>query len=214
VMMSTPALLNNVLEEKMQKIAEVLVSSVTPFELLAGKLLSAALVSLSLAVVYLGGALVFLNTVDGIPPQILAAVTPGLIGWFVLFLLLALVIDGSVFSALGAACSEIQDAQTLMMPAMIILVMPMMVLGVLIKSPDGTLAHVLTYIPPITPVVLFLRINVPPGVAAWEIVLALALCGAFTWGCVVAAGKIFRIGVLSQGQAPSYRKLLGWLMSD
>ena len=214
VMMSTPALMNNVLEEKMQKIAEVLVSSVTPFELLAGKLLSAALVSLSLATVYLGGALVFLNTIEGIPPQFLAAVTPSLIGWFLLFLLLALIIDGSIFSALGAACSEIQDTQTLMMPAMIVLVMPMMVLGLLIKSPDGTVARILTFIPPITPVVLFLRINVPPGAELWEIIVALLLCGVFTWFCVKAAGKIFRIGVLSQGQAPSYRKLLSWLMSD
>jgi ABC-2 type transport system permease protein len=214
VMMSTPALMNNVLEEKMQKIAEVLVSSVTPFELLMGKLLSAVGMSLTLAVLYLGGALVFLNSTDSIPHQILDAVTPGVLAWFLVFLLLCLIIDGAIFSALGAACTEMQDAQTLMMPAMIVLVAPMMFLGPLIQSPDGTLARVLTFIPPLTPVVLFLRINVPPGAELWEVLLALGLCLVFTWYCVKAAGKIFRIGVLSQGQAPSYRKLVSWIFSD
>jgi ABC-2 type transport system permease protein len=214
VMMSTPALMNNVLEEKMQKIAEVLVSSVTPFELLMGKLFSAVAMSLTLALIYVGGALIFLNSLDSIPPQFLAAVTPGLLGWFLVFLLLSLIIDGAIFSGLGAACSEIQDAQTLMMPAMIVIVAPMMFLGPLIQSPDGTLARVLTFIPPMTPVVLFLRVNVPPGAELWEVLLALGLCLVFTWYCVKAAGKIFRIGVLSQGQAPSYRKLVSWLFSD
>jgi ABC-2 type transport system permease protein len=214
VMMSTPALMNNVLEEKMQKIAEVLVSSVTPFELLMGKLFSAVAMSLTLALIYVGGALIFLNSLDSIPPQILAAVTPGLLGWFLVFLLLSLIIDGAIFSALGAACSELQDAQTLMMPAMIVIIAPMMFLGPLIQAPDSTLARVLTFIPPVAPVVLFLRINVPPGAELWEVLLALGLCVVFTWYCVKAAGKIFRIGVLSQGQAPSYRKLVGWLFSD
>lgn len=214
VMMSTPALLNNVLEEKMQKIVEVLVSSVSPFDLLLGKLLAAVGVSLSLAVIYLGGGLVFLHTMDGIPTPILDAVTPAMLGWFVLLLLLSLTICGSIFSALGAACSEIQDAQTLMTPAMIVLVVPMMFLGPLIKSPDGVLARVLTFIPPITPSVLFFRLNAPPGVGALEAVLALALCLVFAFFAVKGAAKVFRIGVLSQGQAPSYRKLLSWMLSD
>ena len=214
VMMSTPALMNNVLEEKMQKIAEVLVSSVMPFDLLMGKLLSAVAVSLTLAVIYVGSLLVFLNSMEQIPTHVLEAVSPALLGSFLLFLLLALLINGSIFSALGSACSEIQDTQTLMMPVMIVLILPMMFLGPILKSPDGTIAQVLTYIPPATPVVLFLRIHVPPGCELWEILVALALCVLFTIGCVRAGAKIFRIGMLSQGQAPSFRKLLGWIVSE
>ncbi len=213
VMMSTPALMNNVLEEKMQKIAEVLVSSVSPFGLLLGKLLSAVLVSLTLAILYVGAILLFVHNVDQVPAAIVDAISPGVLAWFVFFMLMALLIYGSIFSALGAACSEIQDAQTLMMPAMMVLIIPMMFLGPIIKSPDGALATALSYFPPATPVVMFLRISMPPGAEWWEITVAIVVMVIFTLGCVLAASKIFRIGILSQGQTPSYRKLVGWLVS-
>jgi len=213
VMMSTPALMNNVLEEKMQKIAEVLVSSVSPFGLLLGKLLSAVLVSLTLAILYVGAILLFVHNVDQVPTQIVDAISPGILAWFLFFMLMALLIYGSIFSGLGAACSEIQDAQTLMMPAMLVLIVPMMFLGPIIKSPDGMLATVLSYFPPATPIVMFLRIAMPPGAEWWEIALSSLLMVLFTLGCVLASSKIFRIGILAQGQTPSYRKLLGWLVS-
>jgi ABC-2 type transport system permease protein len=213
VVMSVPALMNNVLEEKMQKIAEVLISSVTPFELMMGKLLSAVCVSMTLGVLYVGTALAFVHNVDDIPPQVLTALNPGILAWFTFFLLLALLIFGSMFSALGSACSELQDAQTLMMPAMILMMLPMFFLGPVIDNPGGPLATILSLIPPFTPLLLFLRMAIPPGVQWWELTLALVLTGAFTSVCVMGSAKIFRIGILSQGQTPTYRNLIGWLMS-
>jgi len=147
VMMSTPALLNNVLEEKMQKIAEVLVSSVSPFELLMGKLFSAVLVALTLGALYLGGLLLFVHNAESlvsvpIPPQIFNALGWQNMAWFGLFLLLALLIFGSMFSALGSACSELQDAQTLMMPATIMIVLPMMFLSSVPSSRSMTMKNV------------------------------------------------------------------------
>lgn len=215
VMMSTPALLNNVLEEKMQKIAEVLVSSVRPFDLLMGKLLSAVGVSLTLAVLYVGAAIVTLNVID-VPPAV-QAVLPALTGsnlaWFALFLLLALLIYGAMFSAIGAACSEIQDAQSLMTPAMLMLVVPLMFMGIVVKSPDGTLATVLSLIPPFTPILMFLRVTLPPGAATWQVLLALVLTLLYTGLVIKAAEKIFRIGILMQGDSPSLRKLASWILS-
>jgi len=213
VMMSAPALMNNVLEEKMQKIAEVLVSAVSPFELLMGKLLAAVLVSVTLGVLYLGSGLVFVHQVDEVPPQVVAALGPGILAWFSVFLVLALLIYGSMFSALGAACSELQDAQTLMMPAMMLFMIPMFFLGPVIENPGGTLATIFSLIPPFTPLLMLVRVAVPPGVDWWQLALALVLTAGFTTLTVMASGKIFRIGILSQGQTPSYKKLIGWLMS-
>lgn len=215
VMMSTPVLLNNVLEEKMQKIAEVLVSSVEPFDLLMGKLLSAVGISLTLAVLYVGAGIVALNVAE-VPPMV-QAVLPALTGtnllWFGVFMLLALLIYGSMFSAIGAACSEIQDAQSLMTPAMMLLVVPLMFMGMVIESPDGTLATALSLFPPCTPIVMFLRVTVPPGVPLWQLLVALALTIVYTALVIKAAEKIFRVGILMQGQAPTLRKLAGWIMS-
>ena len=106
VMFVAPSMLNNVLEEKIQKISEFLVSSVTPFQLMMGKLLGAIGVGLTLTTIYLGAAYGLawhFEIVDQIPISIFV--------WFVFFLLLALIIFGSVFSAIGAACSEIRDAR-------------------------------------------------------------------------------------------------------
>ncbi|MCB9897888.1 MAG: ABC transporter permease [Planctomycetes bacterium] len=215
VMMSTPVLMNNVLEEKMQKIAEVLVSSVAPFDLLLGKLIAAAGISLTLAVLYLGAGLVFAHTADlgGQASAVIAAMSPANLAWFLLFMVMALFIFGSVFSAIGAACSEIQDAQSLMTPTMVVFVLPMMFFGSVLKDPSSSLSRGLSLFPPATPIIMFLRVTVPPGVEVWELALAIVLTGLFTLGAVKAAEKIFRIGILSQGQAPTFRRLLGWLVS-
>lgn len=215
VMMSTPVLLNNVLEEKMQKIAEVLVSSVAPFDLLLGKLLSAAGISLTLALLYLGAGLIFANNADlgGQAEAVLAAMSFTNLLWFVVFLVMSLLIFGSLFSAIGAACSEIQDAQSLMTPAMLIFVLPMMFIGTVIHDPGGSLARGLSLFPPATPTIMFLRVTIPPGVQVWELVLAVVLTTLFTLLTIKAAEKIFRIGILSQGQTPTLRRLIGWIFS-
>ncbi|MFT5290111.1 MAG: ABC-2 type transport system permease protein [Planctomycetota bacterium] len=207
IMMAAPPALNNVLEEKMQKISEVLVSAVTPFQLILGKLVGTASVALTLSVVYLGGATVVLHHFgygDLVDPQLYA--------WFFVFLILAVFIFGSVFTAIGAACSEIRDAQSLMTPAMLMIMLPMFLFGPVMDAPDSALARWASLFPPATPFLMFLRIGIPPGAALWEILLGVVLCTLFTLSAVWAGGKIFRIGLLSQGQAPSFLKLIGWVL--
>lgn len=207
VMVSAPQLMNQVLEEKMQRIAEVLVSAVTPFQLMLGKLLAGAMVSMTLAILYLGG--VWWAThhwgVDHFVPG-------GIYLWFPLLLVLAFLTYGSMFSALGSACSELRDAQSMMMPAMIAVLIPLFAWTVILESPNGPVARVLTFFPSATPTVLLLRLAAPPGPPAWETALAalysLATAAAFVW----ASGRIFRIGLLAQGQTPSLRRLAGWIL--
>ncbi|MHC4550931.1 MAG: ABC transporter permease [Planctomycetota bacterium] len=209
VMMATPALLNNVLEEKMQRIAEILVSSVSPFELFLGKLLGTVFVSWTLAVLYLGGityVLLYFGVADVVPVS--------LYFWLLFWQLMALLIFGSIFSGIGAACSEMRDAQAMMGPAMLILILPMFVWFIVLRQPDSPFAVGISLFPPATPFLMLLRLAVPPGPALWEISLAILLTVAFTLACVWAASRIFRIGVLAQGQAPSFRRLLSWVFSS
>jgi ABC-type Na+ efflux pump permease subunit len=209
VMMSAPALLNNVLEEKMQRIAEVLISSVSPFELFLGKLLGSALVSWTLAVLYLGGITYVLHSfglADSVPASLYL--------WFLFWQFLALMIFGSIFSGIGAACSELRDAQSLMMPAMILVMIPMFTWFTVLEQPGSSFAVGMSLFPPCTPFLMMLRLAVPPGPEVWELVVAVLLTVAFTLACVWAAGKVFRIGILAQGQAPSFRRLLGWVFSS
>ncbi len=209
VMSVAPAMLNTVLEEKMQKISEFLVSSVTPFQLMLGKLFAGVGVAFTLSLLYLGavyGLVSYFGFQDRVPPTIYL--------WFMLFLLLALTIFGSMFSAIGAACSEIRDAQGLMTPIVLMLVIPMLSLGPVLTSPSSMFSRLISLVPPATPILMFVRIAIPPGPPVREVVLAIALTLAFAAGCVWAAGKVFRIGILSQGQTATMRRLFQWVLSS
>ena len=209
VMTVAPSMLNNVLEEKMQKISEFLVSSVSPFQLMLGKLLGGVAVAATLSIIYLGAAYElarYFEFHDRIPLTLYL--------WFFLFVLLALVIFGSIFSAIGAACSEIRDAQGLMTPVMLLVIIPMLCLGPVIDSPSSTFSRMVSLFPPATPMLMFVRIAIPPGPPLWEVVLGVMLALAFATCCVWAAGKVFRIGILSQGQPATMGKLVQWVFSS
>ena len=208
VMSSAPTLLNSVLEEKMQKIAEVLISSVSPFDLMLGKLLGAVMLSVTLSLIYLGAAIFAVWKYD-----VAYLIPASHYFWFLLFQLLALFIYGSIFSAVGAACTEIRDAQNLMFPAMLGMLVPMWVFLPILQSPNSAFSRVMSLIPPFTPMLMMLRISVPPGPPWWEIALGVVLTILFMLGCVWASAKIFRIGLLSQGQPPSFAKLISWVFS-
>jgi ABC-2 type transport system permease protein len=211
VLSSTPALLNNVVEEKTQKISEILVASITPFQLLMGKLIGTAGVALTLSVVYVGSGLVFIHVSDAVPQAVRDAVTPGLLGWYALFQVISLFIYGAVLSAIGAACSEVQEAQNAMGWVILVLMFPLWFLDPVITEPGGTVARLLSFFPPTAPAVMLVRIAVPPGVAFWEIGLSVVLTLLFVVAVVTVAGRIFRVGILAQGQTPGLRQLGEWI---
>ena len=208
VMMTAPQMLNNVLEEKMQKIAELLISCVSPFQLMLGKLLGTVLVALTLCVLYLGT--VYYLTVHF---EVSHLVPLRIYLWLLLFTGLALIMFGSVFSAVGAACSEIRDAQSLMMPIMLLVILPLLCWVPIAESPASTFARLLSLFPPATPMIMLLRIGLQPGPPWWEVALGVVLTTAFALGCVWAGGKVFRIGILAQGQTPSLVTLVRWVFT-
>ena len=106
-----------------------------------------------------------------------------------------------------------RDAQSLMTPAMIFIMIPFFCWGIILKNPNSTFATLVSLFPPATPMLMMLRIAVPPGPPWWEVLLGVILCGASIVLCVWAGGKIFRIGILAQGQAPSFARLLSWVIS-
>lgn len=208
IMMTAPTLLNQVLEEKTQKISEILISAVSPFQLLMGKLLATVGVALSLSTLYLSAiyaATVYFGFSDLIDPIVYP--------WFFLFLIMALFMYGSIFSAIGAACNEIKDAQSLMTPAMIIVMIPFFTFSIILQSPNSTFAAGMSLFPPATPTVMLLRILLDPGPPLWQLLLGIVLTAAFSVFCVAAAGKVFRIGILAQGQTPNLWQLIKWIVS-
>ena len=208
VVLSTPQLMHAVLTEKMSRISEVLLGSVSPFELMAGKLLGSLAVSLLLVSVYA------ISAVSAAARLGLASAIPlSLIGWFVCFLLLALLLYGAAFVAIGSACTDVKDAQNLMLPIMLPLTVPLMLSASVVESPSSSLAVGLSMFPLSAPIVMLLRVGLHPTPPLWQVVLSALLTLATTVGCVWAAGRIFRIGLLSQGKSASFRQMARWIFT-
>jgi ABC-2 type transport system permease protein len=142
IQMTTPILLNSVIEEKMQRISEVLLSSVTPFQLLAGKLIAGMGVGLTFSAAYLASlslTLRYFEKLDWVPE--------GTYLWFFVFLMVGMLTFGSLFAAVSSACQDLKDSQNFAGTIVIILLIPMMLSIVTIESPDGPLAVFLSLCP-------------------------------------------------------------------
>jgi len=207
VMGSAGPLMNSVLEEKMQRIAEVLLSSIPPFQLMLGKLLGTVAVALTTGSVYLLGAYLALKRagyVQYFPWD--------QVWWFIAFLSLAVLMFGSIFIAIGASVTDMKEAQSMMTPAMLLLVSPMFVWFNVVREPNSTIALAMSLIPPMTPMLMIVRQSVPPGVPVWQPLSGIVLVLATTLICVFAAGRIFRVGMLMQGKGAKVSEMVRWAL--
>jgi ABC-2 type transport system permease protein len=209
VMSGAPQLLNSVIEEKMSRISEVLIGSVTPFELMMGKLAGCIAVSLLLAGFYVFGGIGVARHF-GYGDAIHAAD----IAWLFLFLVMASFMFGSVFITIGAACSDLKDAQGMMPPAMLMLMLPWLTWFAVLNAPDSPISMGLSFFPTATPFLMLLRIMLPPGPPVWQIVVSVAITAASTVAMVYAAGKIFRTGLLMQGKPPTLGEMWRWVRAS
>lgn len=205
VQMATPVLLNSVIEEKMQRIVEVLLSSVSAGQLLWGKLIAGVSIGMTFSGVYSVTSVVALakfGREDYLPAEFLP--------FFFLFLLVAMLTYGALFAAISSACQDLKDSQNMAGVVMIMLVIPM-ILGVsLIHSPESVLASVLSFIPPFSPMIMTLRLAIPPGPEPWEPIVAVLINLVFAAVVIWGASRVFRIGILAQGKTPSWRELIRW----
>jgi ABC-2 type transport system permease protein len=202
----TPAM-QGVVEEKMNRISEMVLGSIRPFELMMGKVLGLMAVSLTLAFIYLGAAYwaAWYYGVAGL-------ITPGVMAWFFVYLILAVIMYGSLFIAVGTACSDLQQTQTMLWPVMLLAMLPLFVWLNVVREPTSTFSTVASLIPTATPMLMLLRIAVPPGIHWWQPVLGLVGMLLMTLACVYAAGRIFRVGILMQGKGASFRDLARWIV--
>jgi ABC-2 type transport system permease protein len=206
IMVGATPLVGGVLEEKMGRIAEVMLGSVRPFQLMMGKLIGMIGISLTIVALYLVG-LYWLAYRYGLADMF----SVGLLAWFLVYLVLAVVLYGSIFIAIGSACTTSAETQTLLMPVIMIVVLPMLVLIHVIQEPNSVFSTSLSFFPPATPMVMIGRLAVPPGIPWWQPALGVVLLLATTAGFVYAAGRIFRVGLLMQGQGAKFGDLARWV---
>jgi len=203
VLMGSMPLLSAVMEEKMEKIAEVLLATVTPFQFMAGKVLGSACVSLTTAVIYVVGGIFIareLGAGDMIPYH--------LIPWFFVYLIFYLIMTGSLMAALGSACNDNKDLQNASFPAQLPLLFPIFIMMPVLRNPIGSFATWLSLFPPFTPSLMMIRQATPVSIPAWQPYAGLAGVILFTILSVWIGSRIFRAGILMQGQKPTLGNLI------
>jgi len=206
VFTSANYLLTTTIEEKSNKVMEVLLAAASPLQLLGGKIVGYALVSTVMLVMY--GAL----GIAGLSALAMGDLVPAMhLVYLAIYFVIAYVMVAAMMSAVGSAVSDLREAQSLVGPVMTLLLVPLVLWMPITQDPNGLLATITSFIPPASPFVMILRLTAATEpVPLWQIVAATA------WGLVSAAGllwlaaRIFRVGVLMQGKPPTPKELLKW----
>jgi ABC-2 type transport system permease protein len=209
-------LLNNTIEEKSNRIIEVLLSSVTPGELMMGKLGGIAAVGLTMIGAWIVSLLGILQLKAGqaeIAGEMLKVVrSSGLLTYFVVYFVLGYLLYAGAFLAIGSLCNTLKEAQNMLQPIMVIMMVPLFTMMFIPKEPNGTLATVLSWIPLYTPFVMMNRAAADPPM--FERVGTMVVLVASTIVMLWLSGRIFRIGVLRTGQPPKLMELFRWVRAQ
>jgi len=197
VLLGAAPLLQGVIEEKMQRIAEVLLGSVQPFPLMLGKIIGMAGVSLTMTAIYLGGVYWAVQSY-GYGEYLTAPI----ILWFLLFQVLALFLFGSLYAAVGAACSDLKEAQTMLMPVTLISMIPLFIWITVVREPTSTFATGVSLFPLATPMLMVARLAVPPGIPIWQPVLGAILVFLTLCYASMPPGASFALASCCKVKAP------------
>ena len=203
-------LLSGVIEEKSNKILDTILTSVSPLQLLTGKLIGVALVSLTLFVFWgaIGGVLLTMaaeRAGDSILGQVAAAfLEPRLLVAFAVGFIAGYLMYGAIFLALGSLCESIQEAQTLLGPVALVLAVPMMLITPALDNPNAPIVEAASWIPIFTPFLLLVR--APSGLDWIEIA---GMGGVMIVAVIIilwAAARVFRAGVVDQVSMANWRR--------
>ncbi len=202
-------MLSSVIEEKNSRVIEVLLSAVSPFQLMVGKILGLA--AIGLTVMSLWGIAAYITARwQGFNIEI----TIGLLLYFIIYYILGFLLFCSILAGIGSMCNTIKEAQNLMMPVTLLFILPMIAWLNLVRDPGGILAVALSYVPPLTPMVMILRLCASSDVAMIEIIASIVLLAVFVPVVMWLAAKVFRTGILMYGKRPGVREILHWLRSS
>ena len=198
-------LMTSTVEEKSNRVVEVLLAAVSPVELMWGKLIGQLGVGLLVLGLYLalGFLALFEYSMSGL-------LDPMLVAYLIVFYLMAYMVYGALMLSIGAAVNQMADAQSLMGPVMVLLVAPYALVPMIGQAPNSVFSVVLSFIPPVNSFVILARLasGTPPPL--WQ-VLGAMLAGA-AGGCAAVwfAAKVFKIGLLMHGKPPNFATLVRW----
>lgn len=206
VMVGGQYLLTTTIEEKSSRVVEVLLSAVSPMQLMTGKIVGQMCVGMVLLGVYASVGLATLSAF-----AVLDLITLDKIVYLIIYFVLAYFIIASLMAAIGASVNELREAQSLMGPVMMVIMLPYLFWLPITRDPNSTLSFVLSMVPPMSPFAMIVRITSTEPPPTWQILLSIAITAAAAYGCVWFAAKVFRVGLLMYGKPPNLKTLIRWV---
>jgi len=199
-------LLTTMVEEKSTRVVEVLLSAVSPMELMTGKLLGQMAASLLGMCVYLAMGLSMLSFF-----ALLGMLNVSLIFYLLLFFVITYLVMESLMMAVGAAVNDMKEAQGLLAPLTILFVIPWILWLPISANPNSALSVSMSFLPPVNTFAMLLRMasSTPPPL--WQVWLSIAIGVASVFCALWVAAKVFRIGLLMHGKPPNFATLLRWI---
>jgi ABC-type Na+ efflux pump permease subunit len=206
VMGSGQGMLTTTIEEKSSRVIEVLLSAISPMQLMAGKLLGHMAISLLAMSLYIAMGLAVLASFS-----LFGLLKFSLVLYLLAFFLVAFFTIGSFMMAIGSAVNDMREAQSLMMPVTLLLIAPWFLWMPISRNPDSTLAVVLSFLPPVSSFAMLLRLSSTHPPPTWQVWLSLGIGVVGVIAAVWFASKVFRIGLLMFGKPPNFATLMRWV---
>lgn len=203
--------LNSVVEEKSNKIVEVLLSSASSTELMTGKIVGTVIVEVIQMIIWLSPIFLLVTTSWFIiPSEFMPQMSLGYLGYFIINYTLALITYIALYATVGAIFDNPQDAQSGMWPVLMLIMIPFFIAIGLESNPQSTLAQVASIFPFASLIVMPARM-ILVDVPLWQILASLILDVIVLIGVFKLAGKIYRIGILLTGKKPKWSEVFQWL---
>ncbi|MGM9838592.1 MAG: ABC transporter permease [Sodaliphilus sp.] len=214
-------IMNSVIEEKTNRIVEVIVSSCKPFQLMMGKIIGVALVGLTQFLIW---AILISVAVGGLgislandPMSDLAVVfnaiqsvnLVSIFTCFVVYFLGGYLLYASLFAGFGSAVDQASDASQFTSPIIIVMVVALYAGIGCMENPNGSMAMWCSMIPFTSPIVMMVRL--PYDVPFWQIAVSVALLYGTAFGLVWVSSRIYRIGILRYGKKFTFKEIMGWV---
>jgi ABC-2 type transport system permease protein len=202
----------SIIEEKTGRIIEVLLSSASPFQLMTGKILGLGAVGLTQVIVWaaMGIGFVVFGSTFNLEAAKSMNLNPEIFIYFAIFYILGYFVFATMYAGVGAVSNSDQELQQLSMPIIFMLIIPILLIGMMVKNPDGPVITALSYIPFFSPIVMFTRINLaaPPML---NIIFSILIIIAAIFILIWIVSKIYRVGILMYGKRPTLPEMIKWI---
>jgi len=200
-----------IIEEKGSRVIEVLLSSLSPVDLLLGKVVGIGAAGFTQLAIWgaVGATLAAFGATATAPFLAQVNVPPVAFLYMLIYFVLGFLLYSSIFTVIGSICSTEQDAQQLQGIVTMPLIVPILCLMLIIQSPNGIFSVILSLIPLFSPMVMLARIVLyePPW---WQVALSMVLLAVAIYGAVVFSARVFRIGILMYGKRPALKEVVRW----